>query len=50
MSLSVHCFNLACTVVVVHATLQKVECYQKATEFQETAIRPDTIIVCACDM
>ena len=45
--------NSACAVVVVHSKVTEVrgnfvedECYQMATEFQETSLRPDISITC----
>ena len=47
-------FNSACAVAVVHSKVTEVrgnfvedECYQMATEFQETSLRPDISFTCA---
>ena len=46
--------NSACAVAVVHSKVTEVrgnfvedECYQMATEFQETSLRPDISVTCA---
>ena len=46
--------NSACTVAVVDSKVTEVrgnfvedECYQMATEFQETSLRPDISVTCA---
>ena len=46
--------NLACAVAVVDSKVTEVrgnfvedECYQMATEFQETSLRPDISVACA---
>ena len=45
--------NSACTVAVVDSKVTKMrgnfvedECYQMATEFQETSLRPDISVTC----